>query len=198
MPNTRYTDIKGVAMKRRKKIMLIAAVLLLLSLACQLTPEPPDVDENAIGTSVALTEAAVQPPADTPAAAASEPTPDPDTIFAPDPLTVAYTGLIWEFGACYDFDAYQPAAAAEPAVDACLDANGTITPRNGALMSGQASMQAPSKGDCINPSLLPDPLAPNTDLYLCLQTNQGVYGFFVMREFQLDLNRLVFDLYLFP
>ena len=53
-------------------------------------------------------------------------------------------------------------------------------------------------GDCMSPDLLPDPIAPNSDLYLCLQTSEGTYGFFVMRDFQYTLDRLIFDLYLFP
>jgi len=187
----------------KPKISLILIVLIAAGLACTFNPAPaePTIDEIAVATSVAATTAAqltLNAPAPTNTTPAATDTPDPNTIYAPDPLGPAYTGLIWDFGTCYDFDAYMPAAAEDPATDACLNASGVITPQNGALMSGQAPMEAPSKGYCINPSLLPDPIAPNSDLYLCLQTNQGVYGFFVMRQYQIDLNRLTFDMYLFP
>ena len=52
----------------------------------------------------------------------------------------------------------------------------------------------PTRNECIASALAPDNLAPNSDLYLCLQTSEGSYGFFVEREFLLDLNRFTFDL----
>ncbi len=75
---------------------------------------------------------------------------------------------------------------------------GLLEPENGGLISGYAPLNPPSKGYCINPNLLPDPVAIQTDLYLCIQTNMGTYGFFVAREYQMDLARVIFDLYLFP
>lgn len=42
-------------------------------------------------------------------------------------------------------------------------------------------------------------LSPMTDLIMCFKTNQGGYGFFVMRTDQLmDLKRIVFDWWIFP
>lgn len=190
-------------MKPTTRLLLFTLALMALALACDLSPAPtePTLDENAVATSVQATSNA-QMTANAPAATDTVPapteTPDPNTIFAPNPLPAQYTGLIWEYSTCYDFDTFQPVYAADPSADACLAQNPLMTPQNGALMSGQAPLNPPSKGYCINPNLLPDPIAVQTDLYLCLQTNQGVYGFFVAREYQNDLNRIVFDLYLFP
>ena len=197
-------------MKSNPRLGLILIVLVLLTLACDLSPATPEptLDENAVATSVAATMAAEQtlnapPPTDetiipTDPLAGPTDTPDPNTVYAPDPLPVQYTGLIWDFGTCYDFDTFLSSPAEDPTTDACLNTNALITPQNGALMSGHAPLNPPSKGYCMSPDLLPDPIAPNSDLYLCLQTSEGTYGFFVMRDFQYTLDRLIFDLYLFP
>lgn len=190
-----------------KKLLILSCSILLIFLGagCDLsTPTTPTPDGGAIATSVAETLIANQPPTAEPtteptAEPTSEPTVDPNTVYAPDPLGPGFTGLIFDFGACYDFDTYLPVANNDPECDVLLDANGVLTPQNGALINGaDVSFDAPSKGECMTSDLLPDQLAPLSDLYLCFQTSQGVYGFFVQRDYQLDLDRLVFDMYLFP
>ncbi len=194
-----------------KSIGLVLGVLYAAGLACSLTPATPTPDNSsAIDTAVAQTIAAEpaaptetsapEAPAATDTSAPPEPTAAPTDVYAPDPLTPGYTGLIFDFGTCYDFDAYQPASPAGAGTDACLDANGLLTPQNGALMNGYVTFEAPSKNECIadNGNLLPDPIAPNSDLYMCLRTDQGSYGFMVMREYQLELERFTFDMYIFP
>jgi hypothetical protein len=113
-------------------------------------------------------------------------------------LTVAFTGLIFETGTCYDLDVLQPIDVTDSARDLCMIQYSLLEPQNGGLMSGYATMTPPSKGECITPNLLPDPIAVQTDLYLCFQTNLGVYGFFVAREYQDAQDRIIFDMYLFP
>ena len=196
-------------MKNRSKLLFAFSILFVLAMACSLTPSASDPDQDAIATMVEATTSTQltlnAPPADTPIPIPTDTqvppptdTPDPNTIFAPDPLPAPYTGLIFEEGACYDFDTYFPVAADDPARDICMLTYGLLEPENGGLISGYASNGPPSKGYCINPNLLPDPVAVQTDLHLCIQTNLGVYGFFVARDYQMETNRIIFDLYLFP
>lgn len=205
-------------MSRTHKWIALLVVSFGLTLACSLSPTPvpePTVTEDQqaiIETSVAATvaaqptEAPAEPvPTEEPAPTSTleptaEPTadPTPGDVVAPDPLGPAYTGLIFDFGTCYDFDTYQPAPEGDASVDACLDIYGTLSFYNGARMSGYATFEAPTRNECMASALEPNNLAPNSDLYLCLQTSEGSYGFFVEREFQLDLNRFTFDLYIFP
>lgn len=187
------------------KWMALFFVLLALSLACSLNPAPAPTEDTQpiIDTARQTEQAGASTPTTEPAPLPTEilaPTaePTPEDISAPNPLGPGYTGLIFDFGTCYDFDTYQPVDAADPAVDACLDQYGTLSFYNGALMSGYATFDPPTRNECMASALAPDNLAPNSDLYLCLQTSAGHYGFFVERAFQLDLNRFTFDLYIFP
>ena len=166
-------------MSRKIPLVFVLIVLLALALACGQASNQPPVDQIAIQTMVSATESDF---ADQTAAAVPTATTDPYTIFAPDPLTVAYTGLIFEAGTCYDLDVLQSGDVMDSDRDLCMNRFGLLEPQNGGLMSGYATMVPPSKGECITPNLLPDPIAVQTDLYLCFQTNQGVYGFFVARE----------------
>jgi hypothetical protein len=201
-------------MTTRQKLPLTVSILLILALACSLTPQEPTPDQNALATLVEATTSAqltqnapspdtpepgtpAPPPTDTPEPVPTD-TPDPNTIYAPDPLPAAYTGLIFEEGSCYNFDTYQPVSTGDASRDICMHTYGLLEPENGGLISGHAPQDPPSKGYCISPDLLPDPVAIQTDLYLCIQTNQGTYGFFVARAYQMDLARVIFDLYLFP
>jgi hypothetical protein len=190
-------------METRQKLILTFSILLILALACETTPQPgPTPDLDAMATSVEQTiEAQLTQnaplPSDTPELLPTD-TPDPDSIYAPDPLPANFTGLIIEEGDCYDFDTYQPVGTGDATRDICMHTYALLEPENGGLISGIAPMDPPSKGYCISPDLLPDPVAVQTDLYLCIQTNTGTYGFFVAREYQMELNRVIFDLYLFP
>ena len=188
-------------MKSRPKILLLVSMIIALALACSLSPQEPEAEQDEVATLVAATLSAQPtlnaPPTETPLPVPTD-TPDIDNIYAPDPLPVQYTGLIFEAGTCYDFDTYQPVPAEDPTRDICMLQFGLLEPQNGGLMSGHAPMEPPSKGYCLNPNLLPDPIAVQTDLYLCFQTNLGVYGFFVAREYQISLDRVIFDMYLFP
>lgn len=203
-------------MSRTQKWIVLLLVVFGLSLACSLNPTPvpePTATEDRqaiIETSVAATLAAQPtevPPTDEPAPAptdtlepTAEPTeePTPGDVVAPDPLGPGYTGLIFDFGTCYDFDTYQPVPEGDASVDACLNPYGMLSFYNGALMSGYATFDPPTRNDCMASALSPGDLAPNSDLYLCLQTSLGSYGFFVERDLQLDQNRFTFDLYIFP
>lgn len=199
-------------MKPTHRLLTILLTLLILTLACDLSPAPSEPTANndaAVGTSVAETVAANEtlsaliptdtspPPTDTVPAPTA--TPDPFTVVMPVPIPAPYSGLIWDAGNCYDYDTLQQVSASDPTADACLDANSVITPANGGLMSGRAPFDPPSLGYCLNESdLLPDQVAPQTDLYLCVQTNLGAVGILVGRDFDFTNDRMVFDLYLFP
>ena len=175
------------------KLVVLFLVIFGLSLACSLNPTPaaPTEDPDAvIQTAVAATTAAQQngqaaatPPTQAPAPLPSDTPgttqePTPEDVAAPNPLGPGNTGLIFGFDTCYDFDTYLPAPAGSASVDACLDQYGTLSFYNGALMSGYATFDPPTRNACIASALSPDDLAPNSDLYLCLQTSEGRYGFF--------------------
>ena len=199
-------------MKSVHRLLTILLTLLALTLACDLSPAPSEPAANndaAVATSVAETVTAnatlsalvptntSPPPTDT--VTAPTDTPDPYSVVMPVPIPAPYTGLVWEAGTCYDYDTLQQVSASDPTADGCLDANSTITPSNGGLISGRAPFDPPSLGYCLNESdMLPDLLAPMTDLYLCVQTNLGAVGVLVGRDFDFDNDRMVFDLYLFP
>ena len=193
-------------MKPGFKILLVLGMLFALSLACSFPAQEQDGLATLVEatTSSRLTHNAPQPTAtplptaaDTPIPLATD-TPDPSTVYAPDPLPAQYTGLIFDAGTCYDFDAPQLVAVDDAARDICMIQFGLLEPQNGGLMSGYAPMEPPSKGYCTNPNLLADPIAVQTNLFLCFQTNQSIYGFFVALEYQMDQDRVIFDMYLFP
>ncbi|MFN2144181.1 MAG: hypothetical protein ACK2T7_02460 [Anaerolineales bacterium] len=190
-------------MTRRQNLLLTLTIVLLLALACSTTPPEMESipDPESLSTIVAATAAAIMaenvPSTPTPGPLPTN-TPDPYSIYAPDPLPVNYTGLIFEEGECYNLDSYQPVAGNDTERDICMHTFGLLEPENGGRISGYATQDPPSKGYCNTPDLLPDPVAVQTDLYLCIQTGRGLIGFFVAREYQMDLNRVIFDLYLFP
>ena len=121
----------------------------------------------------------------------------PANAYAPDPLGPEWSSMAFSGGKCYDLDALY--YAEEAACDVSLSADGwLITPQNGALFSGNGSLIVPSLNDCKAAQMSTDPIALMSDLYLCFKTNQGVYGFFVMREAPQSSGLIVFDAYLFP
>jgi hypothetical protein len=149
------------------------------------------------------------PPSATPAATASPtpsplPTEEPSVTLAdvtpPANLGIAHTGLIFVEGQCWDLDMYGMVDPSDPRCDIRLDPVLIFQPMNGALVSGSGRLEAPSLATCMADSgLLPDRLAPNTDIYLCLKTNEDVYGFVVQRPDApgAPLNRLIVDYWLY-
>ncbi len=115
-------------------------------------------------------------------------------VYAPNPLGPAYSQMWFANGACYDMDVLFTDSGA--ACDVYLDANGVLTPRNGGLFSGYATLTPPSLNQCKAAQLSADPIAPNSDLYMCFKTNLGKYGFFVARK--IETGGIVFDAYVFP
>ncbi len=125
---------------------------------------------------------------------AAPPPAAPTDVFAPDPLGPAWSSMWFASGACYDLDVLFTDSGA--ACDVYLDSAGTLRPRNGGLFSGYATLTPPSLNQCKAAQLSADPIAPNSDLYMCFKTNLGKYGFFVAR--QIDASGIVFDAYVFP
>ena len=131
-----------------------------------------------------------------PAANQSPPSQGADA-YAPDPLGPAWSGMAFSRDTCYDLDVLF--TASDVTVDVCLDGNVLLTPQNGAAFSGYAELSPPSLNTCKAKTLTADPIAPNSGLYMCFQTNLGKYGFFVMRDDQLlSSGYIVFDAYVFP
>ncbi|MDI6770348.1 MAG: hypothetical protein QMD04_11840 [Anaerolineales bacterium] len=125
---------------------------------------------------------------------AAPPPPTAADVFAPDPLGPAWSGMWFANGACYDMDVLFTDSGT--ACDVYLDSTGLLRPRNGGLFSGYATLTPPSLNQCKAAQLSADPIAPNSDLYMCFKTNLGKYGFFVAR--QIDASGIAFDAYVFP
>jgi hypothetical protein len=153
----------------------VMAVLLAAGCASSAATVSPGATSSAATVSPATTAIGATPsPAASPAASPTDAT-------APSPLPFGYTGLIFNEGDCWDMDT--GAMVADASCDFRLDQVLIMTPQNGALISGSGLPAAPSLAACMaDPGLLPDRLAPNTDIYLCTRTNQGVYGFVVERH----------------
>jgi hypothetical protein len=118
-------------------------------------------------------------------------------VFAPPELPPGYTGVIFKIGDCFDMDMWGMVHDAR--CDLRLDANRIVTPVNGAFLSGHGRLAAPSRNACLAEGLLAQPAAPNTNIYLCAKTNQGLYGFFVQRADTpfAPAGRMVFDYWIF-
>jgi hypothetical protein len=114
--------------------------------------------------------------------------------YAPDPLGPAWSGMWFAKDMCYDMDVLFHTTDAS--CDVSLDANSVLTPRNGAVFSGYATLTPPSLNTCKTAVFSTEPIAPNSDLYMCFKTNAGKYGFFVAR--QIEPGGIVFDAYVFP
>lgn len=115
-------------------------------------------------------------------------------VYAPNPLGPLFSSMYISTGMCYDMDVLFHTTDAS--CDVYLDSNSVLNPRNGGLFSGYATLMPPSLNQCKAAQLSADPIAPNSDLYMCFKTNLGKYGFFVAR--QMDANGIVFDAYVFP
>lgn len=195
---------------RHSAILLTAACLLIAGLACSIpggpTAEPPD--PGAVATAVAATIAAgaapatEPPPTVAPPTAAPSPSETPGDLFAPDPLPAMQTGIILLHGECYDLDNGNAPYLLDADCDMLFVPPYIIQMQNGARISGYASMSAPSKNGCIAARYEPGDLSPNTDLYMCFQTNEGHYGFVVQRAdgapFETASQRLIFDWWVYP
>jgi hypothetical protein len=174
---------QGEAMKTKPILALLT--LLILALACGIpsTPEPPT--------------ATTAPPTDTPLPVPTPtdtPIPDPT---APSPLPMTHTGIILNDDECFDLDDGASPYVLDADCDILLVYPQILRPQNGAQLSGQATFEAPSRGDCAAAVFDPGDLAPNTDLYICFLSDEGHYGFIVQRPdgapFDIASHRLVFD-----
>ena len=209
-------------MGNRKTLSLVLAIVFAMTLACNISGPATQDSQAAFDTAVAQTSQAqfvemtmqsqssplsptVAPPTAAPPTA-EPPTTEPPTIapptasadsFAPDPLGPGWSSMAFNGGTCYDLDVLF--TANDATADVCLDNNVLMTPLNGATFSGNAELTPPSLNTCKAKNLNADPIAPNSDLYMCFQTNLGSYGFFVMRDDQmLASGYIVFDAYVFP
>lgn len=108
----------------------------------------------------------------------------PPDVYAPNPLGPLFSSMWISNGMCYDMDILFQAADAS--CDVLLDSSGTLIPKNGGLFSGYATLTPPSLNQCKAAPLSADPIAPNSDLYMCFKTNLSKYGFFVARRIQTD------------
>lgn len=125
---------------------------------------------------------------------AAPPPPAATDVFAPDPLGPLFSSMYISAGMCYDMDVLFHTTNAS--CDVYLDSTGLLNPRNGGLFSGYATLTPPSLNQCKAAQLSADPIAPNSDLYMCFKTNLGKYGFFVARN--IETGGIEFDAYVFP
>ncbi len=199
-------------MKKNRYLLFVPVVFLLMLCACTIVMDTAStsVDFDAMvaqTAAVAMTQTAASSPrmeAGSPQAGANLPeatagptvTPAPDYRFPPDVLPAANTGYIFKAGECWDLDNMQPVI--DTLCDLAIDRNGILTPRNQALISGVGRLDAPYLEQCQSDAVEQDPAAPLTDMYLCFQTNKGMYGFLVLREdSMLKAQQMVFDVWLF-
>jgi hypothetical protein len=119
-------------------------------------------------------------------------------VTAPSDLPVTNRGSALKVGECLDLDSVGVVVDARS--DICMDANGLVSARNGAVLSQTGGVDQPSKNTCKADQWMDtSELSPMTDLNMCFKTNQGSYGFFVMRMDQLmDRKQIVFDWWIFP
>ena len=211
-----------------RKLAFFLGFLAALSLSCSIsgTSTPTiDVDEivqqtlaahtaaaaqtqvSAAGTQAAQTLAAytqlaqtpITQPSDVPPQATDTPSPPPTPQEnAPNPLPAMNTGIILDNGSCFNFDNGQ-VSAPDAQCDAWLMDNGLLRQMNGAKISGYVTFEPPTRSDCASARYDPNDLAMQTDLYMCITSNEGLYGFMVVREYRggVPSTGIVFDYWVF-
>lgn len=176
------------------------AVSLAVSMAMLVCGWPPGPEGEPPAPEVTPTSTAV-PPTSPPAVPTDTPAPPPD-VTAPSPIPASHTGIILANGECYDLDTGNAPYVMGPQCDVLLVHPQILRPQNGAMLSGHATLDAPSRTECESAIYEAGDLAPNTDLYICFRTNEGSYGFLVQRTdgapFAISSQRLVFDWWLYP
>ena len=195
--------------KSRRALYVAGSILLCVALICvatpivwrmlspMFTPQPPQ--------PVKLSPAPAQPsavpePVKPPPIVTEEPspTPEPADIYTPNPLGPEFSGMWIAVGTCYDMDILYTSEG--EACDLVLEQDGLLFPVYGALLSGYAFDTEPDLVKCIEVISIiqnDDPVAVQSDLYMCFLTNAGRYGFFVARQIDIQ-NGIAFDAYLFP
>lgn len=159
-----------------------------LAIAQTLTAMAPTIDSNAVLTQAAAT---VETVLTQNAPAVSTPLP---VEAAPDPLPASTTGVILNNGECFDFDTGQ-VTVLDAQCDVWLVESALFRQVNGAQLSGYATFLPPTRSQCLGGRYEPGDLAIQTDLYLCLITNQGFPGFVVARSYRggVPATGIVFD-----
>jgi hypothetical protein len=122
---------------------------------------------------------------------------DPANMTPPPQLPHGFSGVILHGGDCFDMDGWRMGNT--PDCDLYLDQNLVLAPVNGAVIASKGVEMPPSLFDCREADLVPSPVAPELNSYLCLRTNQGVYGFLVQREDRptAPAGRIVIDYWLY-
>lgn len=191
-----------------RKVQVLLIVLALTVLSCGTTSAPTPVPTLDVDLVVAQTLTAMAPTLDpgvamTQAAATVEavltqsvpaaPTSPPDET-APVPLPASTTGVILNNGECFDFDTGQ-VAALNAQCDVWLAEAALFRQVNGAQISGYVTLTPPTRSQCLAGRYEPGDLAVQTDLYMCLITNQGMPGFVVVRSYrgEVPFTGIVFD-----
>jgi hypothetical protein len=195
-----------------RKLCLLLALLGMVALACGTTTVvTPTTDVSGIvaqtmaayTVEALLTQAAV--PSETPSATPSL-TPSPTVVTptstpeenAPDPLPVAYTGVILNNGECFNFDD-GGVSVPDQRCDVWLTQPGLFRQMNGAQLSGYVTLDPPTRTHCATGRYEPGDLAIQTDLYMCFITDEGRVGFIVVREYRgsVPFTGIVFDYWVF-
>ncbi len=169
----------------KKKMLFLLSFGLLLIMACAVA-EP---------TTAPVTVPTSAPALNTPRP--QQPVPQNPTapLVAATSADAGIYNVQLEAGASYDFDTFS--AAQNATVDFSLSSDaGLMQPQNGAQMSGYADLSPFEKSECQAAVMSTEPLAWQSDLYICFKTNQGRYGYIVIREGASDA--IWFDAYLFP
>ena len=184
------------------KLLLVAGMLALASLACTLSGD----DAAAVATAVSQTESALTltaaaVPSETPAPSAT-PLPSATATLqqtAPDPLPSSHTGFNMNTGECFDYDTGLMLSAPDGECDIWLAESVLLKQVNKAQTSGYTTFTPPSLSACQSAQYDPNDLAVQTDLYMCFTSNQGNYGFIVARGYlgSVPFTGIVFDYWLY-
>ncbi len=200
-----------------RKLFLLAVILILLVAACTnvssffpstasgspadalvLTPSM-SVEDIVNQTLVAYTMEAVLSQAAAPpqAATATQTVISTPEENPPQPLPASHTGIILNNGGCFDFD-FGQVSAQDNQCDVLLAEPLLLRQQNNAQISGYVTLTAPSRSQCASARYEPGDLAVQTDMYMCLITNAGQIGFFVVRSYGgIPSTGIVFDYWVF-
>lgn len=151
-------------------------------IANQPTRQPEATQSEEVATETLAPTDTIAPPAEN----------------APDPLPATTTGVILNNDECFNFDNGQ-VTAPDIACDVWLVEPALFRQMNGMQLSGYVTMTAPTRTYCLEGRYEPGDLALQTDLYMCLITNEGRIGFVVVRSYigEMPFTGIVFDYWVF-
>lgn len=175
-----------------RTLRALLVVLTFLAFACGTTSQiTPTLDVNVVVTQTLAAytlQAAVASATPSPAATSSTMligTPIPETQpeeIAPNPLPASHAGILLHPGECLDMES-GTVLAPDLHCDVLLLKDALLRGMNLAVISGYAFPEPPSLSECRAARYEGGDLALQTNLYMCVRTSDGYYGFIVGRAY---------------